>query len=134
MALDQTDRSKMYLALGFCWVERSQEALKLIEEAVVANPNPPAWYEIARAIAHFCAGSPEKTIATLRVLPGLGPNFRVVLALAYQSTSQFEEARRHVKELLLTSPHFSSDVFFAAYKNPDERDRMIALAKAAGLP
>ena len=134
VALDQTDRSMMYLAGGLCFVGRAREALKLIEEAVIANPNPPAWYESVRAVAHFCAGSPEKTIAILRDFPGLPPNIRVTLVLAYQSTSQFEEARHQVKELLLGSPHFSSDVCFAGFKNPDERDRMIALAKAAGLP
>ncbi len=85
-------------------------------------------------MAHFCAGSPEKTITTLRDLPGLPPSVRAVLVVAYQSTSQFEEARHQVKELLLGSPHFSSDVLFAVFKNPDERDRLIALAKAAGLP
>ena len=47
---------------------------------------------------------------------------------------RLEEAQTHAKEVTRICPHFSRDIFLKAVKNPEARDRNIALAKQAGLP
>ncbi|MCH8882473.1 MAG: hypothetical protein IIA41_03125 [SAR324 cluster bacterium] len=135
-SLEPTGRSFMYLAGGLCCVGRAEEGLDLARKAMESEPFPAPWFYTELGSAYRCLGRLDEAIETLRDAVTRAPYImnHIHLALAFAATGRLEEAQTHATEVLRIGPHFSRDLFFNMFKNPDERARLIALAKEAGLP
>ena len=127
----------MYMAFGLCCVGRAEEGLDLARKAMETEPFPAPWFYGVLGMAYRGLGWLDKAIETLLDAVTRAPEYivnHIQLAVAYAESGSLEDAQAHAKEVIRIGPHFSCNVFFKRYKNPEERDRNIALAKRAGLP
>ncbi|MCH8844547.1 MAG: adenylate/guanylate cyclase domain-containing protein [SAR324 cluster bacterium] len=134
---EPTGRSFIFLAAGLNYVGRNQEGLDLARKAVETEPFPAPFFYTIFGIAYRNAGRLNEAIETLLDAVTRAPEYflnHLYLALAFAEAGRLDEARSHAKEVIRIGPHFSREVYFKAYKMPEERDRNIALAKEAGLP
>jgi adenylate cyclase len=120
-------------------VGRPEEALQRMESAMRLNPFPQGFYLGNLGGIYRSLGRIQDAIATFRIcLERIPDHFpaQIGLTLAYMEAGREEEGRAQARHVLRIAPGFSSssDTYLVQYKDPEERKRLAALLRKAGLP
>ncbi len=127
------------LAAIYTSVGRAAEAVTFIEKAMRLNPRYlVAYYTYELGRAYYSLRRYQEAIAALKEARAHNPNqlfIHFFLAAAYSEFGQNEEARAAAAELLKRNPAFSLERAKqgGSYKDPVERERIIAALRKAGL-
>lgn len=120
------------------YVQRYQDALKAVEQAMRLNPHSPPYYSLELGRAYRFLGQYEKAIAAQKGALARNPHFlpaRIQLAGMYSERDQLEAARAEVAEILRLSPTFSPAAHRRSvpYQDPIVLARYIDSLCKAGL-
>ena len=133
-----TDSDKVVLGESLTFAGQPEEAIGLAQKAIRLNPRSPnTRHFITLGRAYFLIGRYEEAIAALKegILhqPNLGNH--ILLAAIYGELGREEEARAEATEVLRISPNFSLEAVGqrGPYKDPAQRERMLAGLRKAGL-
>jgi adenylate cyclase len=119
-------------------VGKSEEALRMAEQALLHKPWVAAQHLNSVGIAYDLAGRPEEAIAPLKQFLAHYPNIlgaHLTLAAAYSELGRDAEAQAEVAEVLRINPKFSLEVHKerVPIKDPALLERHIAALRKAGL-
>ena len=114
IALDPNEAwSYAALAETLSRVGRSEEALRMVEQALHRKPLVADEHLVSMGAAYYLAGRPEEAIAPLKQYLSRYPNIlgtHLTLAAAYSELGREAEARAEAAEVLRINPHFSLEV------------------------
>lgn len=140
-ALARTPNSQVIAmcARNLVYVNRSQEALELINRAMRLSPYYPGWYLYVLGDAYRLMGDYDQAISAFDGWRDRNPNsIRPFIFLAYAlgMAGREEEARAAVAEILKRDPNYSLKRLAKSllYKDPRETERQLATLGKAGLP
>jgi tetratricopeptide (TPR) repeat protein len=142
IALDpESADSYALLAAIFNSIGRSEEAIEMVEKAMLLNPSIPAWYLKTLATAYASSGRQTEAVATVKRVfdrnPSHGDAFDAHLSLAilYVALGKEEDARAEAEEILKLVPNFSVEVWGQRNPNKDQAqiERNMAALRKAGL-
>jgi adenylate cyclase len=126
---------------GRIWtfVDRPQEGLELITEAMRRNPYFPGIYFYVLGNAHRLLGNYDEAVAGFEAYRDASPKSLhpwILLANIHAGAGRMQEARSAGKEILERSPKFSIKRMARSlrYKDPAEAERILANLRKAGLP
>jgi adenylate cyclase len=112
------------LAMVYRTVGRVEEALALLNKAVLLNPMPPEWYLHEFGSCYRLMGRYDKAIAILkRILDG-NPNYlnsRLNLIATYVMAGKDDAAHAEAEEVLRQKPGFSVERFLKEFPYRDEK-------------
>ena len=119
-------------------VGRSEEALRMAEQALRRKPFVADQHLNSVGAAYYLAGRPEEAIAPLKQYLTRYPNIlgaHLTLAAVYSELGKEAEARAEAAEVLRLNPKFSLEVHKerAPIKDPAMLERHIAALRKAGL-
>jgi tetratricopeptide (TPR) repeat protein len=131
-------RSYAVLAETLSRVGRSEEAVRMVEQALRRKPAPMYSHLSSVGLAYYLAGRPEEATAPLKQFLGHYPNIlgpHLTLAAAYSELGKDAEARVEATEVLRINPKFSLNVHRerVPIKDPVLLERHIAALRKAGL-
>ncbi len=117
---------------------RTEEALKVVEQAWRLQPLTVDFHLDSIGAAYYLAGRPEEAIAPLKQFLTHYPNIlgaHLTLAAVYSELGQEVEARAEAAEVLRLNPKFSLEVHKerVPIKDPAILERHIAALRKAGL-
>jgi TolB-like protein/DNA-binding winged helix-turn-helix (wHTH) protein/Flp pilus assembly protein TadD len=139
IALDSTfSEGYATLAEMLSCVGRSEEALRMVEQALYHKPVTPDAHLSSVGAAYYLAGRPEEAIAPLKQYLSRYPNIlkpHLTLAAVYSELGKEAEAQAEAAEVLRLNPKFSLEVHKqrAPIKDPTVLERHIAALREAGL-
>jgi len=139
ITLDPNDaRGYAGLAETLSRVGRSEEALRMVEQALRRKSFIPNEYLNSIGAAYYLAGKPEEAIAPLRQYLSHYPNIlgaHLTLAAVYSELGKETEARAEAAEVLRLNPKFSLEVHKqrVPIKDPAMLERHLAALHKAGL-
>ncbi len=139
LSLDPTADVMAHCGRIWTYVDRPQEALELITEAMRRNPYFPGIYFFTLGNAHRLLGNYDGAVAGFEAYRDAVPNFvgpLNMLAATYAEADRMQEARATVQELLERHPGFSikRSAKISRYKDPAELERVLDNLRKAGLP
>ncbi|MBI3300655.1 MAG: tetratricopeptide repeat protein [Deltaproteobacteria bacterium] len=119
-------------------VGRSEEALRMVEQALRRKPFIPDGHLNSVGTAYYLAGRPEEAIAPLKQYLARYPNIlgaHLTLAAVYSELGREAEARAEAAEVLRLNPQFSLEVHEerVPIKDPAVLERYLAALRRAGL-
>ena len=119
-------------------VGRSEEALRMAEQALRRKPSVADEHLGSVGTAYYLAGRPEEAIAPLKQYLTRYPNIlgaHLTLAAVYSELGKEAEARAEAAEVLRLNPKFSLEVHKerVPIKDPAMLERHIAALRKAGL-
>ncbi|MBI3796275.1 MAG: tetratricopeptide repeat protein, partial [Deltaproteobacteria bacterium] len=119
-------------------VGRSEEALRMVEQALRRKPLIVDGHLGIVGSAYYLAGRPEEAIAPLKQFLARFPNLlgaHLTLAAVYSELGREAEARAEGAEVLRLNPKFSLEVHKqrAPIKDPAVLERHLAALRRAGL-
>jgi adenylate cyclase len=120
------------------WIGKPEEAIGLVEKAMRLNPRYPFSYLFELGLSYHLTGQYEEAISAFKKLLTRNPNFlaaHLYLAASYSELGREEEARAELAEVLRSSPDFSLEGWGQRLpsKNPEEKERLLAGLREAGL-
>ena len=126
------------LAQTLLYAGMPEDAIVLIKRAMRLSPFYPKWYIFVLGEANRLMGRYEEAIAAFKAYIDRSPNSkttRVALAATLIALGRKEEASVVAAEILKVAPQFSLELWGKSqfYKDPKELDRLIDLARKAGL-
>src|SRR2546425_10464632 len=119
-------------------VGKSEDALRMAEQALLHKPWVAAQHLNSVGIAYDLAGKPEEAIAPLKQFLSHYPNIlgaHLTLAAVYSELGKETEAHTEAAEVLRLNPQFSLEVHQqrAPIKDPTTLERHVAVLSKAGL-
>ena len=134
-----SDSAYDYLAQTLRWVGKSEEAIKLHQEAMRLCPFPPAGYYLNLGHAYCAAGRCEEAIKEYKKTLHLTPNHFIALwglSVCYGLLGQEEESREAAAEMMKINPNFTINAWKtnSPYKNRDLVERWAEVLRKAGVP
>ena len=119
-------------------VGRSEEALRMVEQALRRKPFIVDLHLVSVGTAYYLAGRPEEAIAPLKQYLTRYPNIlgaHLTLAAVYSELGKAAEAQAEAAEVLRINPKFSLEVHKerVPIKDPAMLERHIAALRKAGL-
>ena len=139
IALDPNDAGGYaLLAETLSCVGRSEEAVRMVEQALRRKPFIADMHLVSIGTAYYLAGRPEEAITPLKQFLIHYPNIlgaHLTLAAVYSELGKEAEARAEAAEVLRLNPKFSLDVHKerVPIKDPAMLERHIAALRKAGL-
>lgn len=126
------------LAEVLSYAGRSEEAQRIVEQALRHKPFIVDTHLANIGDAYYLAGQPEEAIAPLKQYLSRYPNIlnaHLTLAALYRELGQVAEARVKTAEILRLNPNFSLEVHKqrTPIKDPATLERHIAALRKAGL-
>lgn len=117
---------------------RTEDALRLVEEALRRKPFFADGHLYTVGFAYYLAGKPHEAIAPPKQYPARYPNTlgaHLALAAVYSELGREAEARAEAVEVLRINPIFSLEVHKerAPIKDPAMLEQHIAALRKAGL-
>jgi tetratricopeptide (TPR) repeat protein len=117
---------------------RSEEAVRMVEQALRRKPLVVDQHLNSVGTAYYLAGRPEEAIAPLKQYFTRYPNVlgaHLTLAAVYSDLGREAEARAEAAEVLRINPQFSLEVHKqrVPIKDPTVLERHIAALRKAGL-
>jgi tetratricopeptide (TPR) repeat protein len=130
--------SYAFLAETLSRVNRTEEALRVVEQALHRTPHVADWHLGSIGVAYYLAGRPEEAIAPLKQYLNRYPNIlgpHLILAAVYSELGKETEARAEAAEVLRINPKFSLEVHKerVPIKDPATLERHLAALRKAGL-
>ncbi len=127
-----------FLAETLSRVGRSEEALRMVEQALRRKPFVAASHLSLAGSAYYLAGRPEEAIAPLKQYLARYPNIlgaHLNLAAAYSELGWEAEAWAEAAEVLRLNPQFSLEVHKqrVPIKDPAMLERQLTALRKAGL-
>lgn len=127
-----------YAGLGgaLLWTGDIAGAIKALETAGQLQPTLSAtdWFDLATA--YLLAGRTDESIATLErsLIRNKGNQFtNVLLAAAYAQAGRMDDAHRQATTVRQLYPFFDSADFGSLFRDPKDRDMVVAALQKAGL-
>ena len=119
-------------------VGRSEEAVRMVEQALRRKPFVADQHLDSVGSAYYLTGQPEQAIAPLRQYLTRYPNIlgpHLTLAAVYSELGRAAEAQAEVAEVLRLNPQFSLEVHRQRepVKDPAMSERQLAALRKAGL-
>jgi tetratricopeptide (TPR) repeat protein len=139
VALDPQEAwARAVLADGLSSVGRSEEAIRMVEQAQQLQPSVVDRHLDSVGAAYYLAGQPAEAVAPLKRYLSRYPNIlgaHLTLATAYSELGKEAEARAEAAEVLRINPKFSLEVHKqrVPIKDPAVLERHIAALRKAGL-
>jgi tetratricopeptide (TPR) repeat protein len=139
IALDPNDASGYaLLAETLSRVGRSEEAVRMVEQALRRKPLGVDVHLNSVGAAYSLAGRPEEAVAPLKQYLAHYPNIlgvRLNLTAVYSELGKEEEARAEAAEVLRLNPEFSLEVHRqrVPIKDPQVLERHLTALRKAGL-
>ena len=143
LALDPND-ANCYLAIAYAliYASRSQEALSFMDKAMRLDPHYPAYYLFVFGLAHFHLEQYEEAVTLFEKALKLNPvNYipLVPLSAAQAQLGREQEAAATLDKLQKSLPAIVTIALvrrgsLCRYKNPTDRNRLLAGLRKAGLP
>jgi adenylate cyclase len=126
------------LAEVLSFVGRSDDALRMVEQAMLRKPLTPDGHLIYIGEDYYLAGRHEEAIAPLKQYLARYPEFlgaHLTLAAVYSELGKDAEARAEAAEVLRLNPNFSLEIHKQRefIKDPAVLERHIAALRKAGL-
>jgi adenylate cyclase len=126
------------LAEALSRVDRAEEAVRMVEQALHLKIGVADGYLGNIGAAYYFAGKPEQAIAPLKQLLTHHPNIlgaHLTLAAVYSELDKEAEAQAEAAEVLRLNPKFSLELHKerAPIKDPVMLERHIAALRKAGL-
>ncbi len=139
LSLDPTALEMAHCGRIWTYVDRPQEALELITEAMRRNPYFPGVYFFALGNAHRLLGNYDEAVAGFEAYRDAVPKLvspLVMLTATYAEAGRMQEARATVKELLKRHPGYSIEraAKLLRYKDPAEIESVLANLRKVGVP
>jgi tetratricopeptide (TPR) repeat protein len=127
-----------FLALALSYGGKSDEAVRMAEEALRRTPQIVDGHLGAVGAAYYFAGKPAEAIAPLKHYLSRYPNIlkpHLTLAAVYSELGKEAEAQAEAAEVLRLNPKFSLEIHKqrAPIKDPAVLERHIAALRKAGL-
>jgi adenylate cyclase len=127
-----------WVGLMLTFVGRSEEAIRLLQQAMRLNPRYPVTYLSHLGMAYRLMGRYEEAIAALQSAISRNPDYLAPhfhLAVIYSEVGRDEEARAEMAELQRLSPNFSLEGVRQSmpFKDPTESERYLVGLRKAGL-
>jgi len=142
LALDPNDANS-YLAIAYAliYAGRPPEALNFVEKAMRLDPHYPAYYLFILGLAHFHLDQFEKAVTLFEKALKLNPvNYvpLIPLSAAQAQCGREQEAAATLKKLQKALPAIVTIALVKrgslySYKNPPDRDRLLAGLRKAGM-
>jgi len=142
LALDPNDANS-YLAIAYAviYAGRPQEALNFIEKAMRLNPHYPDYYLYILGLAHFHLDQYEEAVTLFEKAVKLNPvNYvpLIPLSAAQAQLGREQEAAATLDKLQKALPAIVTIALVKrgslySYKNPADRDRLLAGLRKAGM-
>jgi tetratricopeptide (TPR) repeat protein len=139
ITLDPHDaRSYAWLAETLSRVGRSEEAVRMVEQALRHKPLIADSHLSSVGATYYLAGRPEEAVVPLKQYLARYPNIlgaHLTLAAVYSELGREAEARTEAAEVLRINPQFSLEVHKerAPIKDPAMLERHITALRKAGL-
>jgi adenylate cyclase len=112
------------LAIVYRSVGRVEEAVALLNKALLLNPMPPDWYLHDLGSCYRLLGRHDEAIATLKRVLNRNPSYlhsRVSLIATYVMSGREEAARTETVEVLKQIPTFSVDRYLNDFPYKDQK-------------
>jgi adenylate cyclase len=112
------------LAIVYRSVGRVEEAVALLNKALLLNPMPPDWYLHDLGSCYRLLGRHDEAIATLKRVLNRNPNYlnsRVSLITTYVMSGREKAARTETVEVLKQIPTFSVDRYLNDFPYKDQK-------------
>jgi len=142
LALDPNDANS-YLAIAYAliYAGRPREALNFVEKAMRLDPHSPAYYLFILGLAHFHLDQFEKAVTLFEKALKLNPvNYvpLIPLSAAQAQCGREQEAAATLDKLQKALPAIVTIALVKrgslfSYKNPADRDRLLAGLRKAGM-
>ena len=142
LALDPNDANS-YLAIAYAliYAGRPREALNFVEKAMRLDPHYPAYYLFILGLAHFHLDQFEKAVTLFEKALKLNPvNYvpLIPLSAAQAQCGREQEAAATLDKLQKALPAIVTIALVKrgslfSYKNPADRDRLLAGLRKAGM-
>ena len=115
---------------------RLQEAIALVERALVINPYAPPFYRGGLSLLYFLAGRPADGLDCLSAIEGAVGHSRIGRIVNLAVLERITDAEAEARDLLAEDPSFTIGRYLAGTRFADDKGRA-AIADAlrqAGLP
>ena len=142
LALDPNDANS-YLAIAYAliYAGRTKEALGFVERAMRLNPHYPDYYFFVLGLAHFDLEQYEEAVTLFERALTLNPKYYVPLiplSAAHALLGREQEAAATINKLhkvlpVIVTISLVRDFPLCSYKNPSDRDRLLAGLRMAGM-
>ena len=142
LALDPNDvNSYLAIAYALIYAGRPREALNFVEKAMRLDPHSPAYYLFILGLAHFHLDQFEKAVTLFEKALKLNPvNYvpLIPLSAAQAQCGREQEAAATLDKLQKALPAIVTIALVKrgslfSYKNPADRDRLLAGLRKAGM-
>jgi adenylate cyclase len=114
----------------------TDEAIDALKTALRFDPNTSPSAYLFLGIGHYLKEQYDSAIKILKKGVGRKADFvdlHVALAATYAQSGRQEDAVREVKTVLELNPFFEAGSYGTVYRNPADRDKIIAGLRKAGL-
>ena len=142
LALDPNDANS-YLAIAYAliYAGRPKEAIGFVEKAMRLDPHYPAYYLFVLGLAHFVLEHYEEAVTLFERALKLNPKYYVPLiplSAAHAQLGRKQEAAAVIDKLhkvlpVIVTISLVKDFPLCSYKNPADRDRLLAGLRMAGM-
>jgi tetratricopeptide (TPR) repeat protein len=142
LALDPNDANN-YLAIAYAliYAGRPKEALGFVERAMRLDPHYPDYYFFVLGLAHFDLEQYEEAVTLFERALTLNPKYYVPLiplSAAQALLGREQEAAATINKLhkvlpVIVTISLVRDFPLCSYKNPSDRDRLLAGLRMAGM-
>ena len=142
LALDPNDANS-YLAIAYAliYAGRPKEALGFVERAMRLDPHYPDYYFFVLGLAHFDLEQYEEAVTLFERALTLNPKYYVPLiplSAAHALLGREQEAAATINKLhkvlpVIVTISLVRDFPLCSYKNPSDRDRLLAGLRMAGM-
>ena len=143
LGLDPNDADS-YLAIAYAliYASRPKEALGFVEKAMRLDPHYPAYYLFVLGLAHFVLEHFEEAVTLFERALKHNPTYYVPLiplSAAHAHLNREQEAVATLKKLhevlpvIVTISFIENSTPLCSYKNPADRNRLLAGLRLAGM-
>jgi tetratricopeptide (TPR) repeat protein len=137
LALNPNDADLLVdFAEALVYVGRHQEAVELVEKAMLLNPHTPDWYRWNLGWALYFARDYGRSVTALRRIPDPIPDVRLLIAAALARQDKTVEAAAEMKRFRESRPDWTIETERRSVRFRDKADEehWLAGARLAGLP
>lgn len=129
-------RTYRNLAAVLLYSGKPEDALRWFKIALKYDPyvSPGTYMNIG--IANFLIGEYDEALRWLNKSAAKWPTFlgnHIVLAAVHGYLENFDDARKEAREVLGIAPFFEVDFYGKAYHKPEQRNKIVAGLRKAGL-